>query len=127
MFTDKILKEFGDIASLAKFVREAINDGEQISKGKSDTESSKVEKEAEAPEAGAEGGEAAAAEEPIVDPVMLPGSQIQMGGIDPKAKEKKQEKERDNPNAIKMKFSGKKEKIDFNPMVDDTQKFRMKR
>lgn len=144
MLDNKLLKEFGDIETLARFLREAINDGEQISKGKSPDEKSKEEKEddaggekpeapekpeAEEPEAdeggeapaAPEGGDAAAAaaagaEEPIVDPVAMPGSQVAMGGITRDGKKDKVDEP--EPNSVKIEVSGKKDKVKMHPVVD---------
>lgn len=140
MIDDKILKEFGSIQALHLFLREKINDGEEISKGKSPNEQSKEQKKDEAPEkpdpvgdaeaeapesepapemSGPEGGaEMAAGDEPVVDPVSTPGSQVQMGGI---PHDEKDDKVIDNPDAVEIKISGKKNKINKRPSVDVSQ------
>ena len=140
---NKILKEFDSLEEFTKFIREQINDGEQISAGKSETEQSKEKKKEEKPEdapeppseggdapegegeedipepgtegefADAEGGEAAA-EEPVVDPVGMPGSQVNMGGIDP---EDKKDKKVTNPNAVEVELKGEGEEIDLKPTL----------
>ena len=129
---NKILKEFDSLEEFTKFIREQINDGEQISAGKSETEQSKEKKKEEkpedAPEPPSEGGEApeggeaaggeAGAEEPVIDPVGMPGSQIKMGGISP---EDKKDKEVTNPNAVEIKLSGASTKINKRPSIEVDQ------
>ena len=128
----KILKEFGTTEEFAKFMREQINDGEQISAGKSPNDQSKEQKKEErpedAPEPPSEGGEEpmggegeAGAEEPVIDPVGMPGSQVKMGGMTDKDKK---DKKIENPNAVEIKLSGKKDKINKRPsmQVDMTKR-----
>lgn len=136
MIKSSILKEFQDIQTFAAWLKEQINNGDEISRGKDPDDKSKEEKRADAsekpdpadssetedgggdaspnpndgvaPEAGAAG-----AEEPLVDPVGMPGSQVAMGGIRDKDK-----KEEPAPNAVEVEFSGKKDKINLKPTVD---------
>lgn len=138
MIKPSILKEFQDIETFAQWLKEKINDGDEISRGKDPSDNSKEEKKADASEkpdptdtadnedgggdaspnpndgVAPEGGAAPGEEEPVVDPVAMPGSQVAMGGI--KDKDKKQDEP--TPNAVEIKFSGKKNKIDLKPSVD---------
>ena len=84
----KVLKEFGDLPSLVRFLNEKINDGQEISRGKTPTETSKQQKEAEAPKKppgpdAAGGGEGETATAPVIDPSAAPGSQITLGNKQP--------------------------------------------
>ena len=111
---DKILKGFGDISSLVKFLNEKINDGQEISRGKDPNDKSKEQKmnEAEPPKGGdaAGGGEAAA---PIIDPAAAPGSQINIGNkqLDPEF----------SSYTDKINISGKKDIINVKPRAQINQ------
>ena len=102
------LRGFANLAEFRDFLEEAINDGQEISRGKDPNDKSKEQKsEEEAPEeAPAEGGEEGMeAEEPIVDPVASPGSQVTIGNKDV-------DKNAD-PEAAEVKISGNKDKINM--------------
>ena len=141
-FDPEILKEFKDLDAFKLWLKEKVNDGEQISKGKDGDDDSKEKKKEEAPEkpdpAGdkeeeseegedeappeqapnpmADGGDAAAVagEQTPVDPVAMPGSQVAMGGI----KNKDKDKDEPNPHAVEIDISGKKDKIKMRPTIE---------
>lgn len=115
----KILKEFGDLPSLVRFLNEKINDGHEISRGKSSFDKSKEQKVNEAPPkppgpagapAGGEeaGGEGAAA--PIIDPAQAPGSQITIGN--------KQPDPEFDTYTNEIKISGKKDIVNTRPRAN---------
>lgn len=111
-----ILKEFGDLPSLVRFLNEKINDGHEISRGKSSTDKSKEQKVNEAPpkppgpQGGAEGGAEGGATPPIIDPAQAPGSQITIGNKQP-------DPEFDNYTS-QIKISGKKDIINTRPRAN---------
>lgn len=105
-----LLKNFKTLSEYTEFLNSLVEaEGSEISRGKDPNDESKVEKEAEAEEAPAEGGEGEemAGEEPVVDPVAAPGSQVAIGN-------KEVDKTAD-PDAVKIEISGEKDKIDTKP------------
>ena len=112
-----VLPNFRSLAEFREFLNEQepqINDGEQISKGKDENETSKEEKEEEGgipdtndPVPLPKEGEAPPA--PVVDPTQAPGSQVAIG--------KKTISKSAKPEAKKVKVSGKKEKVNMKPMI----------
>lgn len=111
---EDVIGKFGSLKEFTMFLREKINDGEQISKGKSPTEKSKEQKaaEQEAP-AEPEGEEGMEPEVPVVDPVASPGSQISVGN-------KEVSKEKD-PDSKKIEVGKEKDKVDMTPRIEITQ------
>lgn len=108
----ELAKKFGSLGQFTQFLDEKINDGEQISKGKSPTDKSKEEKAAEQ-EAPAEGGEEMEPEAPVVDPVAAPGSQVAVGN--------KNTSKEINPEAKKLKVGKEKDKVDLKPRIEIEQ------
>lgn len=112
----QIVKNFKNLKEYTEFLQTLVEaEGSEISRGKDPNDESKMDKEREEgpPEQG--GGDAAAgmeagAEEPVIDPVMAPGSQIAVGNKEPN--------DADDPKAVKIKISGDKEKIDTKPSVE---------
>lgn len=106
-FDPRWLMAFDSLSEFTEFMNEKINDGEEISKGKSPTDQSKEEKA----EGEMEGGvEMEAPPAPIVDPHQAPGSQIALG--------KKKQKSSVNSKTQKIKVGQTKEKINVRPTVD---------
>lgn len=114
------LKGFYSLAEFRDFLNEQepkINDGEQISKGMSPDEKSKEEKEEEqAPEAQEDPNdpvplpaEGEAPPAPTIDPTQAPGSQVAIG--------KKDVKKSEDPKAVKISLSGKKQKLEMKPHI----------
>ena len=125
-----IVKQFGSLANFRNFLSEKINDGAEISRGKTSTETSKQEKkekkiskevdkkangsakevhydtspDQEAPQAEMPPG-------PPVDPTAAPGSQISIG------KKDIDNNEADAEKAVSLKLSGKKEKLNLKPKI----------
>lgn len=110
------LKGFVSLAEFREFLEEQINDGQEISRGKDPLDKSKEQKSEEEPVeeeegeevvAGEEGGEEAA---PVVDPVAAPGSQVTIGN--------KTIDKNEDPDAVEVKISGKKNKVKMNPTAN---------
>ena len=127
-----IVKQFGSLANFRDFLSEKINDGAEISKGKTSTETSKQEKKEKqiskevkknADGSGSEVHYDTSPEEPQadtppptppgppVDPTAAPGSQISVG------KKDIDNNEADAEKAVNIKLSGKKEKLNLKPKV----------
>ena len=120
---DKILSKFGDLASFVRFLNEQINDGQEISRGRSPVDKSKQAKVNEAPpkppgpsggggDAGGEGGEAAPTPA-IIDPSQAPGSQITIGN--------KQPDPEFDEYTDEIRLSGKQDVVDTKPRAKVTQ------
>jgi hypothetical protein len=117
---NKVLKHFNnDLQEWVTFLNEKINDGQEISRGKDPNDTSKQEKADEQPQEGdmamgdmPPGGDAGAVAPmpPVIDPSMAPGSQISIG--------KKAVKAEADPDSVRIKISGQKEKIDMKPRVN---------
>lgn len=124
----KIVEKFGSLANFRKFLDEKINDGAEISRGKTSTETSKQEKKEKkiskevkknADGSGTEthydtsGEEVPPAPEgpmpPPVDPAAAPGSQIAIG--------RKDVEDEADPKAVEIKLSGKSEKVNMKPKI----------
>ena len=112
----KILKEFGDLPSLVRFLNEKINDGQEISRGKNPLDKSKEQKVNEAPpkppgpQGGGEGGEGGEATPPVIDPSQAPGSQITIGN--------KQPDPEFDMYTNEIKISGKKDIVNTRPRAN---------
>ena len=111
---NKVLKHFNnDLSEWVSFLNEKINDGQEISRGKDANDVSKQQKAnaqpAEAVPSGEAGGEVAAVP-PIIDPSQAPGSQVSIG--------KKHVNDEADPESVKIKISGEKEKIDMKPRTN---------
>lgn len=101
------LRGFFNLAEFRDFLDEQINDGQEISRGKDPNDKSKEEKkeaESDAPEGGEEEPEA-----PVVDPTNAPGSQVTIGNKDKDVEA--------DPDAVSLKVSGKKDKINMKPIA----------
>jgi len=117
---EKLLKQFGTLQEFTDFLGELVEaEGSEISRGKDPQDKSKMEKQreqeadeepAEEVPVGDEGGEMMGAEEPVIDPVQAPGSQVAIGNKDTN--------DADDPKTTKVKISGKKEKIDLKPKIE---------
>ena len=127
----ELVKKFGSLANFRDFLSEKINDGAEISKGKTSTETSKQEKKekkiSKEVEKKADGSakevhfdntpeepEAAAPPPPAgppVDPTAAPGSQISIG------KKDIDNNEADAAKAVGIKLTGKKEKLNLKPKI----------
>ena len=114
---EKLLKQFGTLQEFTDFLGELVEaDGSEISRGKDPNDKSKIQKETEREEepaevpVGGEGGEMMGAEEPIIDPVQAPGSQVAIGNKDTN--------DADDPKTTKIEMSGKKEKINLKPKIE---------
>ena len=111
-----ILKQFTNLQEYTEFLESLVEaEGSEISRGKDPNDKSKKEKgEEQEPEAEgevpAEGGEEEAAEEPVIDPVAAPGSQVAIGNKDVN--------DADDPKTIKVEVSGKKQKINLKPKIE---------
>lgn len=111
-----ILKQFKTLQEYTEFLESLVEaEGSEISRGKDPNDKSKKEKsEEQEPEAEsevpAEGGEEAAVEEPVIDPVAAPGSQVAIGNKDVN--------DADDPKAVKVEVSGKKQKINLKPKIE---------
>ena len=106
-----LLKNFSNLNEYTEFLNQLVEaEGSEISRGKDPHDKSKAEKEEEAAPEG-EGGEEMppeeGGEEPIVDPIAAPGSQVAIGNKDLS--------DTDDPKAVKVKISGEKTKIDLKP------------
>ena len=127
---ENIVKQFGTLSNFRSFleeqISEKINDGAEISRGKDANDKSKEEKkiskevQKNADGSGSEthydtsGEEMPPAEDmppptPPVDPTAAPGSQIAVG--------KKDTDDEADPEAIPIKLSGKKEKLNTKPKI----------
>ena len=122
-----LVKKFGSLANFREFLNEKINDGEQISKGKTNTETSKEEKKekkiSKEVKKNADGsatethydtsGEEVPPPEPPpgppVDPTQAPGSQVAVG--------KKDVEDEADPKAVPLKISGKKDQVNMKPKI----------
>lgn len=82
---EKVLQKFGNLSEFVRFLNEKINDGEQISNGKTGAMKTKEQKlkEAEPPAPPAGGAEAGAEAGVVIDPTAAPGSQITIGNKQP--------------------------------------------
>jgi len=131
---ENIIKQFGSLANFRSFleeqITEKINDGAEISRGKSPTETSKEEKKEKkiskevkknADGSGSEihydtsGEEMPPPEDmpppaPPVDPTGQPGSQIAVG-------RKEVDDVEADPKAVPIKLSGKKEQLNMKPKI----------
>lgn len=128
---ENIIKQFGSLANFRSFLEEQIiekiNDGAEISRGKSPTETSKEEKKEKkiskevkknADGSGSEihydtSGEEVPPPEsmsPPVDPTGQPGSQIAVG-------HKEVDDVEADPKAVPIKLSGKKEQLNMKPKI----------
>jgi len=124
----ELVKKFGSLSNFREFLNEKINDGEQISKGKTDTETSKEEKkekkiskeveknsdgsssETHYDTSGDEVPPPAPPPGPPVDPTQAPGSQIAVG-------RKEVDDVEADPKAVPVKISGNKEKVNMKPKI----------
>ena len=127
-----IVKQFGSLANFRDFLSEKINDGAEISRGKTSTETSKQEKKEKKVSKEVDKKADGSAKEvhydtspeepqadappltppgPPVDPTAAPGSQISVGrkNID--------DNEADAEKAVSIKLTGKKEKLNLKPKI----------
>lgn len=117
-FDPRWLMAFSSLSEFTEFMNEKINDGEQISAGKSPTDKSKEEKEEEQPAEEQPSGDPAVAgavepvapTPPIIDPSQAPGSQIAIG--------KKTVKDNVKSSSTRIKVGKqKKEKVNVKPSI----------
>ena len=127
----EIVKKFGSLAAYRDFLTEKINDGAEISRGKTNGEKSKEEKKqdkiSKEVEKKADGsstethydtdGEEQEAPPPPppgppVDPTGAPGSQISVG------KKSTDDNEADADKAVNISLSGQKEKLNLKPKIE---------
>lgn len=122
-----IVKSFGSLSNFREFLDEKINDGEQISKGKTPSETSKEEKKEKKVSKEVEKKSDGSSTEthydtsgdevpppmpppgPPVDPTQAPGSQVSVG--------KKDVEDEADPKAVPLKLSGKKEVVNMKPKI----------
>ena len=125
----EIVKKFGSLAAYRDFLTEKINDGAEISRGKTNGEKSKEEKKqdniSKEVEKNADGsstethydtdGEKQAPPAPPpgppVDPTGAPGSQIAVG------KKSTDDNEADADKAVSISLSGQIEKLNLKPKI----------
>ena len=111
---DKVLKHFNnDMNEWVSFLNEKINDGAEISRGKDPNDISKQQKKNDVASNAVQmpaGGEEMGAVPPIIDPSQAPGSQISIG--------KKHVSADADPESMKIKISGEKEKINMKPTAN---------
>jgi len=121
----ELVKKFGSLSNFREFLNEKINDGAEISRGKTSTETSKEEKKEKkiskevkknADGSGTETHYDTSGEEvpppppgPPVDPTAAPGSQVAIG--------RKDVEDEADPKAVKIKLSGKTEKVNMKPKI----------
>ena len=128
----ELVKRFGSLANFRDFLSEKINDGYEISRGKTAGETSKEEKKekkiSKEVKKNADGSatethyDTDTGEEqpnpaemppptPPVDPTAAPGSQIAVGRKDV------EDNEADADKAVKIEISGQKEKLNLKPKI----------
>lgn len=126
----ELVKKFGSLANFRDFLSEKINDGAEISKGKTSTETSKQEKKEKKISKEVDKKADGSAKEvhydntpeepqndvppppgPPVDPTAAPGSQISIG------KKNIDNNEADAEKAVGIKLTGKKEKLNLKPKI----------
>lgn len=127
----ELVKKFGSLANFRDFLSEKINDGAEISKGKTSTETSKQEKKEKKISKEIDKKADGSAKEvhydntpeepqndapppppgPPVDPSAAPGSQISIG------KKDIDNNEADAEKAVGIKLTGKKEKLNLKPKI----------